>query len=95
MVDALTSLLWCGGGWFLFAFVVALGGSKSAAWVLVRTVFCWFLLLDVAAVVFSSIGPLVRHVGFGWRFAVSFVALPYLPSFFRAWWLRRRCPVLP
>ena len=90
MDDALTLLLWCGGvGWFLFTYVAALGGSMSAPRVLVWNVFYWFIALDCVAVLFGIIGPLVRHVGIGWRFVAFFVVLPYLLSFLRLWWLRR------
>ncbi len=90
MDDALTPLLWCGGiGWFLFTYVLALGGSMSATRVLVRTVFYWFIAFDIVAVLFGVISPLVRHVGIDWRFVAFFVVLPYLLSFLRVWWLRR------
>ena len=91
MDGAFITLLWVGvGGWFLLTCSLALGGSMSAARVLVWTVFYWLIGLDALAVPFSIATSHVHHVGVGWRFVVFFIVPPYLLAVFRLRWLRRR-----
>ena len=98
MDDAFIPLLWCGSiGWFLLTYSLGLGGSKSAARVLVWTVFYWFIALDCVAMVLGIAAPFAHRFGVGWSFVSFFVVPPYLLCALRLRWLRRRhrIPVPP
>ena len=91
MDAALVPLFWLGiVGWVLLFFLLGLRVS-------VRDLPGCLVALVPVGIVSNALIAILHRTGIGWRFAVFFVALPYLLSLVRWWRLRARrlASVLP